>query len=234
MEAAYQGRMICHPTVLALDKTRSMPFRIAAFCIGLVLALYWMQVLRHGSRCWKGQRTGGRTSVPPEPLGRALRILWIPVVAVWITYPFVIALARVRGITWQPIYSTVWIAAAAAPVGVFICFQLTRKCWRIMGKNWRMGINPNEKNTLVLDTALGGLQCALSDCMRLSQAMMICTMIAIPAPPLLIAGCLHLLLLQWEARREESHLRRVHGDAYSEYARNVGRFVPRIAERNRS
>ena len=51
-------------------------------------------------------------------------------------------------------------------------------------------------------------------------------MIALPAPPLLIVGCLHLLLLQWEARREESHLRHVHGDAYDDYCGKVGRFIP--------
>lgn len=200
-----------------------MPFRIAAFSIGLVLALYWMRVLRMARKARRANSSAN--FVPPEPLGRVLRIIWIPVVAAWITYPFVIALARISVSALQPIYSTVWVAGPCA-VGVFACFQLTRQCWRIMGKNWRMGINPDEKNTLVLD---GPWSLVRHPIYALSQAMMICTMIAIPAPPLLIAGCLHLLLLQWEARREERHLRKMHGDAYGIYCGKVGRFVPRFS-----
>ena len=94
-----------------------------------------------------------------------------------------------------------------------------------MGKNWRMGINPAEKNELVLT---GPWSLVRHPIYALSQAMMLCTMIALPAPPLLIAGCVHLLLLQWEAHREESHLRRMHGPAYDDYCRRVGRFIPGI------
>jgi len=199
-----------------------MSFKIAAFCIGLIIAIYWLRVLRMAR---KARRTNSSANfVPPEPIGRALRIIWIPIVSVWIAYPFVIALLRIHNPALQPIYATAWIAWPCA-VGVFACFHFTRICWRIMGKNWRMGINPAEKNELVLT---GPWSLVRHPIYALSQAMMLCTMIALPAPPLLIAGCLHLLLLQWEAHREELHLRRMHGAAYDDYCRQVGRFIPGV------
>jgi protein-S-isoprenylcysteine O-methyltransferase Ste14 len=52
-------------------------------------------------------------------------------------------------------------------------------------------------------------------------------MVAIPSVLMWIAGGIHLILLQWEARREEQHLERLHGDEYRQYARGTGRFFPK-------
>jgi protein-S-isoprenylcysteine O-methyltransferase Ste14 len=56
---------------------------------------------------------------------------------------------------------------------------------------------------------------------------MLATMVAVPTWPMIIVGVIHLLLLQWEARREEQHLINVHGDIYRDYYKRVGRFLPR-------
>ena len=65
----------------------------------------------------------------------------------------------------------------------------------------------------------------------LSSAMMLATVVAVPSPALAAAAVAHLLLLQWESRREEHHLSRVHGPTYDDYRAAVGRFVPRIRRR---
>jgi protein-S-isoprenylcysteine O-methyltransferase Ste14 len=44
---------------------------------------------------------------------------------------------------------------------------------------------------------------------------------------MIVVAAIHLLLLQWEARREEKHLVTVHGPEYAAYMRRVGRFTPR-------
>ena len=44
---------------------------------------------------------------------------------------------------------------------------------------------------------------------------------------MLAAGVIHLVLLQWEASREERYLLGVHGDVYGSYRNSVGRFIPR-------
>jgi protein-S-isoprenylcysteine O-methyltransferase Ste14 len=53
------------------------------------------------------------------------------------------------------------------------------------------------------------------------------TMVIVPTPLMIIVGLVHLLLLQWEVRREEGYLLSVHGDTYAAYLENVGRFLPR-------
>ncbi len=44
---------------------------------------------------------------------------------------------------------------------------------------------------------------------------------------MLAAATVHLVFLQWEARREEIFLIDLHGPAYSNYSQCVGRFFPR-------
>jgi protein-S-isoprenylcysteine O-methyltransferase Ste14 len=44
---------------------------------------------------------------------------------------------------------------------------------------------------------------------------------------MIAAAAVHLLLLQWEARREERHLSQIHGAEYDQYRAAVGRFFPR-------
>jgi protein-S-isoprenylcysteine O-methyltransferase Ste14 len=51
--------------------------------------------------------------------------------------------------------------------------------------------------------------------------------IALPSPIMIAAAAVHLVFLQWEARREEIFLVDLHGLAYSNYAQCVGRFFPR-------
>ena len=198
-----------------------MSFRIAAFCIGLIVAAYWFRVVRMARKARKANSSAN--FVPPEPIGRALRIIWIPIVAVWVGYPFALALARMHGDA-APFYASGWVAAPCA-VGIFACFQLTRICWRIMGKNWRMGINPNEKTELV---SIGPWAIVRHPIYALSQVMMVLTVVALPALPLILAGSLHLLLLRYEAHREEDYMLRMHGAAYEDYRRRVGRFIPGV------
>ena len=40
-------------------------------------------------------------------------------------------------------------------------------------------------------------------------------------------GALHILLMQWEVRREDAYLVATHGELYARYKDSVGRFVPR-------
>ena len=49
-----------------------------------------------------------------------------------------------------------------------------------------------------------------------------------PALPFLALSLLTGLLLRRQALREEEHLRRLHGRAFSDWASRVGRFLPGI------
>jgi protein-S-isoprenylcysteine O-methyltransferase Ste14 len=113
-----------------------------------------------------------------------------------------------------------WIAAVLAVASLWATFV----CWRRMGKSWRMGIDPNDKTQLVCN---GPYAYVRHPIYGLSSLLMIATMIAVPSILMISAGVIHLVLLQWEARREEQHLIRMHGEEYLKYAQRTGRFFPK-------
>jgi protein-S-isoprenylcysteine O-methyltransferase Ste14 len=198
-----------------------MSYRIAACMLGLIVGGYWLRVLRMAR---SARRKTGRAAnfLPAEKVGRTLRIAWVPIILLWIVQPFVTALVAPKLGAFAPLIASPWVAWGM----VFVtagCFWLSRICWKTMGRNWRMGIDPNERTSLVLG---GPYRYVRHPIYALSQLMMISTAAAIPSPILIAAGAAHLILLQWEARREERHMLSVHGDSYSDYCHRVGRFVP--------
>ncbi len=194
---------------------------LPALILGFVLLAYWGRVIR---LTIKARRRTGRAGnfIPRERIGRWLRIIWNPVVAIWIIVPFVTALVSrlpwgLRPLSWYP--AVAWIGVILA----IIAFVATVICWRKMGKSWRMGIDPGEKTTLVLT---GPFAYVRHPIYALSSLLMISSLLVVPSPPMFVVAVLHLLLLQWEARREERYLTTVHGDVYARYAARTGRFLP--------
>ena len=95
-----------------------------------------------------------------------------------------------------------------------------------MGKSWRIGIDPAEKNPLIVTGPFARVRHPIY---ALSSILMLATAAADPAPLMLAVAAIHLSLLQLEARREENHLSRVHGPLYIDYCRATGRFLPRFS-----
>ncbi|HEX8323992.1 MAG TPA: isoprenylcysteine carboxylmethyltransferase family protein [Tepidisphaeraceae bacterium] len=193
-----------------------------SLAIGLIALFYWGRVIK---LVLKSKRLTGRAAnfVPPEKLGRMLRVIWYPNVVAWVVVPLVIAFTRRPPEALQLYWTNVplrWLFVVAA----FVLYYLTLICWRKMGRDWRMGIDPSEKNTLIVSGPYAmvrhpiyALQCGLA----------ILSFLAVPAITMAVIAGLQCLLLQWEARREERHMLSVHGDVYGDYMRQVGRFVPR-------
>jgi len=193
-----------------------------AFLCGCVIAAYWFRVVRMAS---KMRRKSGRAAnfVPVEPLGRALRLLWQPVVWIWIAHPFVTAFLTDPPPPLRPIYSLPWLQWVAVFI-TMLAFAATRVCWKRMGKSWRMGIDPNEQTALIFTGPYAYIRHPIY---ALSSVLMLATMVVIPTPLMILIGIIHLLLLQWEADREERHLSKIHGPLYDQYCKSVGRFVPK-------
>lgn len=200
-----------------------LTYRAAAGLLGIVLAAYWGRVIRMAR---KARKSSGRAAnfVPAEPIGRGLRILWTPLVVAWVGHPFFTALSRQAPWPLRPLWHSAWtgcVGAAAAG----LCFLATRACWKAMGRSWRMGIDPSERTALVFNGPFARVRHPIY---ALSQAMMLATVLAIPSPLMIALGALHVLLMQWEAAREEKYLLALHGEPYAEYRRRVPRFVPRL------
>lgn len=195
---------------------------LPSLLIGLLMAAYWMRVI-HLVR--KARRRGGHGAnlIPNETTGRYLRLIWFPVVALWIVLPILHGLTTPQPFPLQPFYDSpalAWIAAIIA----LAAFIATLVCWKKMGKSWRMGIDPNDKTELIIT---GPYACLRHPIYALSSVLMLSALAAYPCPIMALAAVLHLLLLQWEARREEKYLLSVHGSAYQEYMQRTGRFMPR-------
>ena len=92
-----------------------------------------------------------------------------------------------------------------------------------MGKSWRMGIDPYEKTALIFT---GPYAYVRHPIYALSSLLMIATVIVVPTPIMFAIAAVHLILLQWEASREEQNLSRIHGPQYDDYRASTGRFFP--------
>lgn len=200
------------------------PVSVPLLVIGGTVALYWHRVLRMARK--QRRRTGKAANlVPPEPVGRALRIVWAPAVVIWVAHPIAAAFRADPPAALRPLVDVGivrWLCAAV----VVVCFVATRRCWARMGKNWRMGIDPGERTQLVFD---GPFAYVRHPIYALSAAMMLATTAALPTPAMMAAAAVHIGLLFWESAREERHLVAVHGPAYEQYRERVGRLLPRSA-----
>ena len=197
-----------------------------ALILGLILAAYWSRVIR---MVIKQRRRTGRDAnfVPPEPLGRAIRIVWYPVVIAWVAHPFVSASTAHAHSLLAPLIRQDVMAAIGIVLAI-VALAGSWICWKRMGKSWRMGIDPNESTQLVIT---GPYACVRHPIYALSSLLMIASVLVLPSPLMLAFAVIHLTFLQWEARREERHLLAVHGDIYAAYRARVGRFFPRLFSR---
>jgi protein-S-isoprenylcysteine O-methyltransferase Ste14 len=200
-----------------------MPCNLPALLLGLIVLTYWGRVVR---MAWKARRRTGRAAnfLPPEPLGRVLRVIWVPAVIIWVLHPGITGLVCDGPPIIRPLFDVPWLAWLGTAVAA-ACLLASLLCWRRMGKSWRMGIDPAEKTELVIT---GPYRYVRHPIYALSSLLMLATMLVVPSPLMLAAGVAHLLLLQWEARREERHLLLQHGQTYSRYCTHVGRFLPRL------
>src|SRR6185312_10642698 len=175
----------------------------------------------------RSRNRAGRSAnlIPREKLGRVLRLFWAPAIIIWVGQPWITALSQKAPSLLVPLYSNAWIAW----VSVAVCtagLATTWVCWKKMGRQWRMGIDPSEKSKLV---STGPYAYVRHPIYAISQVIMIASICAIPSALMIAAGAVHMILIQWEARREENYLLNVDRAAYEAYCLRVGRFIPRLA-----
>jgi protein-S-isoprenylcysteine O-methyltransferase Ste14 len=194
-----------------------MPQHWPGLLVGLIVGTYWARVIRLVIK--QRRKKSSANFVPPEPLGRTLRLVWYPIVALWVALPIYSAF-RSAYLYHLPLLEWIGVALAAAALIATIL------CWKRMGKSWRMGINPDEKTQLIVT---GPYAYVRHPIYALSSLLMIASFLAVPTIPMLLIAVVHCALLQWEARREERYLLSVHGQAYQDYLAQVGRFIPRVA-----
>ena len=99
-----------------------------------------------------------------------------------------------------------------------------------MGAAWRFGVDPAEKTDLVT----GGLYAFVRNPIY-SGVFLFCIGLLVLLPHILMLIFLATAWLSIELQVrfvEEPHLRRLHGAAYEEYARQTGRYFPRLRRKS--
>jgi protein-S-isoprenylcysteine O-methyltransferase Ste14 len=196
-----------------------MPANLPSVLLGIILAAYWMRVLHLARKVGRGGNI-----IPPGIVGCFTRAIWFPVVFLWIAIPLSVPFITnppwvLRPLVFSP--PLAWAGLAAA----LTAFILTLICWKKMGKSWRMGIDPSETTSLIITGPFARVRHPIY---ALSSALMLATVAAEPSPLMIAVAAAHLILLQLEARREETYLARLHGPAYLDYCGRTGRFVPKF------
>jgi len=166
--------------------------------------------------------------VPEQRLERFMWLLWVPLVAAWVTLPW-LALNRTQAPWALPEFARLsggygvlrWVAAIVAVA----CLAATIKCWARMGKDWRMAVTDEENQVLITDGMFRRIRHPIY---AFSILLMSCTLLIVPTLPMIAFGLLHIGLMILKARNEERHMLASHGDAYARYLADTGRFVPRF------
>jgi len=95
-----------------------------------------------------------------------------------------------------------------------------------MGASWRVGVDPNEKTELVTTGLFGWVRNPIYTAMLTTLLGLV---LAVPNVLAALAFLVAFVGLELHVRKvEEPYLLRFHPEGFREYARRVGRFVPRV------
>ena len=121
------------------------------------------------------------------------------------------------------------LGSTGAITGVVVCaaaVAITMLSQYQMGDAWRIGVDASEKNPLVTDGMF-----KLSRNPIYSGMLLVGIGFVVLVPHILTACCALVSYVGFEIqvrKVEEPYLRRVHGETYEAYCRNVGRYLPRL------
>jgi protein-S-isoprenylcysteine O-methyltransferase Ste14 len=184
----------------------------AVFAFGL---RSWIQLRRTGSTGFVRPRRGA------PAVEQVAAVAFVGALALLVAAPIADAAGMARwSVLDHPAPAVAGAALAATGVAVCIAAQLT------MGDSWRIGVNVSERTALVTAGVFAWVRNPI-----FSSVLVASVGIALLLPNWwALAGVVVLVLgLELQVRSvEEPYLRRVHGDAYREYAARTGRFVPRV------
>lgn len=203
--------------------------QVPALVTGVNICAYWTSVGYMVVRVDRKSRGMARLLAPSQPRERIMVLVWVPLVIGWMLLPLVAAgqppgaasIWALPAWTGAPAVLAWRWAATALAVG---CWLASIACWRHMGCHWRMAVDPQKPPVLLTD---GPFAIVRHPIYALSILMMACTAVVTPTPLMLLLAVVHITLMHLKARNEEAFMQRQHGDAYNEYCRRVGRFVPR-------
>jgi protein-S-isoprenylcysteine O-methyltransferase Ste14 len=198
-----------------------LPVAVLVACIWT----YWVGAMRMVVRVRRKSRKRTAGLVPRQTLERALWALWVPAVIAWLALPAAALVSSDPPLApapeWTPPTAIRWLGAAVAAAALLA----TMRCWKIMGRSWRMGVIPGERTELVTRGIYARVRHPIY---TLSLLLMAATVVVLPTAPIAALAVVHVGLLWTKARNEERFLLDAHGSAYTEYLERTGGFLPRL------
>lgn len=184
------------------------PILLCAICVSLYWLIVIIKVIFITPKLGKVPNV-----IPREILGGLSRLIMLPLIMGWI---FLIWQAYLNSVVGMHLVSML------GAVGCVVALGLTMYCWYYMGTAWRIGIDPKEKNPLVTS---GPFKYSRHPIYALSMLLMLCSFLVVQTQTMFVLLCIHWVLFFWEAKREERHLLKMHGDTYRAYMRQTNRFL---------
>ncbi len=185
--------------------------------------IYWAGVFVNARRVRK--KIGRSPNMTPRTAKeRVLWIGWLLVIAVWIGQPFFAgenAWAFVR-LCPRMMHAAVM---SAGLVSVALGYAGTLWCYAIMGSAWRIGVNEQEKNTLV---TAGPFAHVRHPIYALQVLMLAGAALLLPTVCSLVLLAFHLICVWLKAADEEAYLLTVHGEKYRQHIARTGRLLPKL------
>jgi protein-S-isoprenylcysteine O-methyltransferase Ste14 len=171
-------------------------------------------------------RVWRRTGVWPVTIHRAAHPLqrWT---AGWLVLLLAAFTAWIALYSWRgPAWLGVWAAPAPLLAAGWLValggLALTSLGQRHLGESWRIGID--DRPTALVT---GGVYRVIRNPIFAGAIVMLAGVALVVPCPWTLMGCLACVaLFGVQARAEEQHLLRCHGDRYRTYASSVGRFLP--------
>jgi protein-S-isoprenylcysteine O-methyltransferase Ste14 len=193
------------------------------FLVTGAAVIYWGGVLFQARRV--GKQIGRTPNLKPQGLKeRLLWSGWFFIILGWIGQPWILP-SKVSSffsfLSWRvdPLFIVLGILLLAGGYGG------TLWCYAAMGSLWRIGIDRQEKTTLVTN---GPYRWIRHPIYLFQMIMLLGSFFLIPTYFSLILLGIHLFCSLNKAIDEERHLLRTLGSEYRDYQSRTGRFLPPI------
>ena len=190
--------------------------RRAAVSAGALI--YWGGVAVHARRIRK--RIGKSANLKPRtPKEKLLWLGWTFMILGWLVQPLWISNAALPATLLTP--ATLALGLALTLLG----YGCTLWCYAAMGDMWRIGVNRDEKTSLV---TRGPYNFVRHPIYGFQIVMLAGAALLLPTFFSLALIAVHFLCVQTKADDEEAYLLGVHGETYRAYLHRTGRLFPKF------
>jgi len=186
--------------------------------------IYWVGVWILARRVRK--QIGRSPNLKPRgPKEKTLWVGWLLVILVWLGQPLVVSTENAwPGVAFFPALLNPPLLVTGIAL-VVAGYAATLWCYAAMGNTWRIGVNAQEKTTLV---ERGPYRWIRHPIYGFQLVMLAGAALLLPTVLSFTILALHLVCALIKAVDEENYLKTVHGQTYTDYMARTGRLLPKL------